>query len=99
MRHDRQQLHAGKGFQLQAESEADGKAGSRHGNPHRLPERPSELHLRTPRHGPGETQADVRQLPVHARMAQGTGQARRTHHGCARQAADGQPPARRDKEQ
>ena len=53
VRHDRQQLHAGKGIQLQAESEADGKAGGRHGNPHRLPERPFELHLRAPRHGPG----------------------------------------------
>ena len=49
--------------------------------PYRLPERPSELHLRAPRHGPGEAQADVRQLPVHARVAQGTGQARRAHHG------------------
>lgn len=70
-------------FQLQAEGEADGKAGSRHGNPYRLPERPFELHLRPSWHGPGKTQADVRQLPVHARVAQGTGQARRAHHGRA----------------
>lgn len=54
VRHDRQQLHAGKGFQLQTESEADSKAGGRHGNPYRLPERPFELHLRPPWHGPGK---------------------------------------------
>lgn len=30
-----------------------------------------------------KTQADVRQLPVHARVAQGTGQARQAHHGRA----------------
>ena len=83
VRHDRQQLHAGKGFQLQTESEVDSKAGGRHGNPYRLPERPFELHLRPPWHGPGKTQADVRQLPVHARVAQGTGQARQAHHGRA----------------
>ena len=98
VRHDRQQLHTGKGFRLQAESEADGKAGGRHGDPHRLPQRPDKLHVRAPRHGPREAQTDVRQLPVHARVAQGTGQAGGAHHRRARQGTALQPPARRDKE-
>lgn len=52
MRHDRQQLRAGKSFQLQAESEADGKAGGGHGDPYRMPQRPRELHVRAPWHEP-----------------------------------------------
>ena len=59
VRHDRQQLHTGKGFRLQAESEADGKAGNRHGDPYRMPQRPRELHVRAPWHEPRKAQTDV----------------------------------------
>lgn len=57
--HDRQQLRAGKSFQLQAESEADGKAGGGHGDPYRTPQRPRELHVRAPWHEPRKAQTDV----------------------------------------
>ena len=59
VRHDRQQLRAGKSFQLQAESEADGKAGGGHGDPYRMPQRPRELHVRAPWHEPRKAQTDV----------------------------------------
>lgn len=98
MRHDRQRLPAGKGFRLQAQGKAHRKADRHHGNIGGLPQRPRELHLRTPRHEHGKAQADVRQLPVHAWMAQGTRKAGRTDYGRTGQGADGQPPARRDKE-
>ena len=59
VRHDRQQLRAGKGFQLQTESEADDKAGGSHGDPYRMSQRPRELHVRTPWHEPRKAQTDV----------------------------------------
>ena len=52
-------LRAGKSFQLQAESEADGKAGGGHGDPYRMPQRPRELHVRAPWHEPRKAQTDV----------------------------------------
>ena len=59
MRHDRQRLHTAKGFRLQAESKAYGKAEAGHESSYMLPRRSDKLHVRSPWHEPGKAKSDV----------------------------------------